>query len=340
MYLSYSYFPLELKHTFRIADFERNSTPVVFVRLEEDGLQGYGEASMPPYLSESKDTCLSFLSKVDVEKLHSNRESREYLNHLAPGNNAAKAAIDIALHDLRLKQQGISAHNYFSADLRKMPPTSFTLGIDTMDKMAEKIKDAAPFSCIKIKLGSEDDQALINGIRKLTDKPILVDANRGWASREFAAKMIDWLSNHNCLLVEQPMPVAAWEDMQWLKSRSALPLFADESCKTLADLPKCMEVFHGINIKLMKSTGLLEAHEMILKAKENNMKLMIGCMSESSCGISAAAALAPLCDFADLDSTWLITNNPFAPMQLEEGKIKLSDEPGLGIQLENQDLFS
>jgi L-alanine-DL-glutamate epimerase-like enolase superfamily enzyme len=157
-----------------------------------------------------------------------------------------------------------------------------------------------------------------------------VDANRGWKTKEHAAEMIDWLATKNCILVEQPMPVDSYEDMLWLKSRSALPLFADESCKRIEDIENIKEGFHGINIKLMKSTGLLEASKMIQLARDRSLKVMIGCMSETSCGIMAAASLAPQCDYADLDSAWMVSNNPFKTPTLLYGEIVLSDKSGIG----------
>ncbi|MFN5705011.1 MAG: enolase C-terminal domain-like protein, partial [bacterium] len=172
-------------------------------------------------------------------------------------------------------------------------------------------------------------------IRNYTDKEIVVDANRGWTNKEHALKMIDWLSSKKCLLVEQPMPTNAIDEMIWLKEKSSLPLFADESCKRFSDIENIKDGFHGINIKLMKSTGLAEAYKMINKAKSLSLKVMIGCMSESSVGILAAASLAPLCDYADLDSVWMVNNNPFETPTLKDGKIKLPSIVGIGYKQNN-----
>lgn len=323
MKIEFKEYQLALNYPFKISDFSRTSTPLVYVTLSEDGVEGIGEASMPPYLGESIETAFEFLSKVKIDKFTSIDEILQYVDGIDKGNNAAKAAIDIALHNWYCTKHNIRLYNYFNSDVSKMPLTSFTIGIDTKEVLIEKVKDAEPFQRIKIKLGTEHDKEIVNTIRSITHKEIVVDANRGWKTKVYAAEMIDWLATKNCLLVEQPMPVEQLEDMVWLKSRAALPLFADESCKRLVDVDIVKEGFHGINIKLMKSTGLQEAQKMVHRARELSLQIMIGCMSESSCGILAAAALAPQCDYADLDSTWMVKNNPFENPVLKNGRIEL-----------------
>ena len=330
MKIEFEAYQLALNYPFKISDYSRTSTPLVFVRLIEDGIEGIGEASMPPYLGESIDTATDFLSKINIDSFTSIPEILDYIDSIALGNNAAKAAVDIALHDWYGKKHHIPLYQYFNSNPSLMPPTSFTLGIDSIEVLKEKIKDTEPFRRIKIKLGSENDKEIVDNIRKLTDKEILVDANRGWKTKEQAVEMIDWLAKKNCILVEQPMPIDSYEDMLWLKNRSTLPLFADESCKRFSDIEKIKDGFHGINIKLMKSTGLHEAQKMITKARELSLKVMIGCMSETSCGILAAASIAPQCDYADLDSTWMVSNNPFSTPTLIDGKIILNEKFGIG----------
>lgn len=331
MKIKFEAYQLALNYPFKISDYSRTHTPLVFVKVYDEQTEGIGEGSMPPYLGESIETASDFLSKVTLPDSGSLTELIAYVDQLAPDNNAAKAAVDIALHDYFCKKNNIPLYKYLGSDPKLMPYTSFTLGIDNEEVLKEKIKDTEPFHRIKIKLGSENDQAIINTVRNLSDKEILVDANRGWKTKEEAARMIEWLATKNCILVEQPMPVDAYEDMLWLKSRSALPLFADESFKRLSDIDKIKEGFHGINIKLMKSTGIHEAQKMIAYAKSLSLKIMIGCMSESSCGILAAAALAPQCDYADLDSPWMVSNNPFETPTLIDGKIVLNERSGIGI---------
>jgi L-alanine-DL-glutamate epimerase-like enolase superfamily enzyme len=330
MKIQFEAFQLALNYPFKISDYSRTSTPIVFVRISDGGFEGIGEASMPPYLGESIESASHFLSMLQFEEFTSIPEMLYKVDTIAPGNNAAKAAVDLALHDWYGKKNNIPLYKHFNSNPALMPPTSFTLGIDSIEVLREKIKDTDPFHRIKIKLGSENDKDIVENIRSITDKEILVDANRGWKTKEYAAEMIDWLATKNCILVEQPMPVDSYEDMLWLKSRSALPLFADESCKRIEDIENIKDGFHGINIKLMKSTGLLEASKMIQLARDRSLKVMIGCMSESSCGIMAAAALAPQCDYADLDSTWMVSNNPFKTPTLTDGKIVLSDVAGIG----------
>ncbi len=330
MKLEFEAYQLALNYPFKISDYSRTSTPLVFVKVIEDGIEGIGEASMPPYLGETIETASEFLSKVQIDSFTSIPEILAYVDSIALGNNAAKAAVDLALHDWYGKKHQIPLYQYFKSNSSLMPPTSFTLGIDSIEVLKEKIKDTEPFRRIKIKLGSENDKEIVDNIRKLTDKEILVDANRGWKTKEQAVEMIDWLATRNCILVEQPMPIDSYDDMLWVKSRSALPLFADESCKRFSDIEKIKDGFHGINIKLMKSTGLHEAQKMITKALELSLKVMIGCMSETSCGILAAASLAPQCEYADLDSTWMVSNNPFPSPELVDGKIVLNNKFGIG----------
>lgn len=325
---------LKLNYPFKISDYTRTDTPLVFIKIEEGNYEAWGECSMPPYLGETIESSLEFVEKVDTEKLigQTITEQVSYIDNLSKANNAIKAAFDIALHDLQAKKNNITLSQYFNVDESMMPETSFTIGIDSVDIIKKKLKDAEPFKRIKVKLGSDTDKEIINIIRKNTSKEIVVDANRGWHTKEHALRMIDWLATKNCLLVEQPMPVESVDDMLWLKEHSSLPLFADESCKRLLDIENVSQLFHGINIKLMKSTGLHEAYNMINKARSLSLKIMIGCMSESSVGILAAASLAPLCDYADLDSVWMVNNNPFETPELYDGKIRLGLNSGIGYQ--------
>ncbi len=328
---------LKLNYPFKISDYSRIDTPIVFIKLEHKNYTAWGECSMPPYLGETIESSLDFVQKVDAIKLSalSLNEQLNYIDSVSLDHNAIKSAFDIALHDLYTQMNNISLATYFNIDESLMPPTSFTIGIDSLEIIKEKLKDAEPFKRIKVKLGTENDKDIINLIRSQTDKEIVVDANRGWTRKEYALEMIDWLATKNCLLIEQPMPTDAIEDMVWLKEKSSLPLFADESCKRYKDIENIKSGFHGINIKLMKSTGLAEAYKMINKARELSLKIMIGCMSESSVGILAAASLAPLCDYADLDSVWMVSNNPFITPELVDGKIRLKNNTGVGCELKS-----
>ncbi len=326
-------YTLELKHPFTLATSSRTTTPVMMLEVEKDGITGYGEASMPPYLGESHETARAFLSKVDLGKYPDPFLLGDILadiDAIAPGNPAAKAAVDIALHDWMGKKIGQPWFRLWGLDPAKAPVTTFTIGIDTKEMVRKKVEEAAEFKVYKVKLGRDNDKEIIEAMREVTDKPIRVDVNQGWTDREHALRMCEWLATRKVELVEQPMPKDRLEDMAWLRSKSPLPIVGDESVQRLPDIRKVYGVFDGINVKLMKSTGLREAHSMILTAKGLGMKVMLGCMTETSCGISAAAQLSPLADWADLDGAVLITNDLFSGAKIVDGKVTLTTGAGIG----------
>ena len=307
----------------------------MLVEIEREGVVGYGEAAMPPYLGETQQTAAAFFDRA--ESLLGTctdpfllEEILPAIDALAPGNTAAKAAIDIALHDWIGKKLGAPWFRLWGLNPEKTPVTSFTIGIDTPEIVREKTREAAVYKIIKVKLGRENDREMIAAIRDVTDKPITVDANQGWTNRDAALRMIEWLAARGIVFIEQPMPKAQLDDTAWLRDRSPLPLIADESCQRLTDVAALRGVFDGINIKLMKCTGLREAHKMFTLARGLGLKVMLGCMTETSCAISAAAQLSPLVDWADLDGAVLIKNDPFAGVTLVDGKITLSDRAGIG----------
>ena len=333
-------YTLELKHAFGIASNTRTSTPAMLTEIEHDGVTGYGEAAMPPYLGENQATAAAFFERAaacleasfaDPFQLE---EILPALDALAPGNTAAKAAVDIALHDWVGKKLGAPWHRLWGLDPAKAPVTSFTIGIDTADMVRRKTREADIYKIIKVKLGrsEESDRMMIDTIREVTDKPITIDANQGWKEREGALRLIEWAQTRGVLFIEQPMPKEQLDDTAWLRERSPLPLIADESCQRLADVQRCAGAFHGVNIKLMKCTGLREAHRMILLARALGLKTMLGCMTETSCAISAAAQLSPLVDWADLDGAVLIKNDCFDGATIVDGKITLPDRPGIGVR--------
>jgi L-alanine-DL-glutamate epimerase-like enolase superfamily enzyme len=334
MKLRFSPLTLELRHAFTIATGSRTSTPAMLVEVEHEGIVGYGEAAMPPYLGESHASASAFLSRVDLTHCADPFQLEEILpaiDALAPGNTAAKAAVDIALHDWIGKKLGAPWYRIWGLDPTKTPVTSFTIGIDTPEFVRQKTHEAAPYKIIKVKLGGANDREMIDAIRDVTDRPITVDANQGWRDRAEALRMIEWLASRNVVFIEQPMPKDQLDDTAWLRERSPLPLIADESVQRLADVKKAHGVFDGINIKLMKCTGLREAHKMITLARALDLKVMLGCMTETSCAISAAAQLSPLVDWADLDGAVLIKNDPFDGATIVDGKITLTDRPGIGV---------
>jgi L-alanine-DL-glutamate epimerase-like enolase superfamily enzyme len=334
MQLTYQPFQLQLKHPFTIAKFSRTSTPVMLVQLTYEGQTGYGEASMVPYMGESHETATAFLSKTDAGRFKYPFDFDDIINYLddiAPGNPAIKAAIDIALHDLDGKLQAQPCWKLLGSNPAAMPVTSFTIGIDTTDVIIQKVKEAEACKVIKVKLGRDTDKELINTIRTVTNAPLYVDANQGWTDRKKSLDMIYWLQQQGVVLIEQPMLKTDIDGNAWLTENSPIPIIGDEAVQRLADVEKAKGVYHGINIKLMKSAGMHEAQQMIHKARQMGLKILIGCMSETSCATLAAAALAPQCDWADLDGPFLTANNPYSMPGFNDGKWLLSNAPGLGL---------
>lgn len=335
MKLRFYPYTLELKHVFTVATASRKTTPVMMTEIEFDGLVGYGEASMPPYLGESHQTATEFLSKVDLSQFDDPFKMEEilaYVDSIAPGNPAAKASIDIALHDLVGKLIGQPWYKIWGLNPEKTPYTSFTIGIDKPDVVRQKVREAEQYKILKVKLGLDNDKEMIETIRSVTDKPLRCDVNQGWKNKEEALKMIEWLATKNVEFIEQPMPKDWHDEHAWLRERSPLPIIGDESVQRLPDVRKAYGVYDGINIKLMKSTGMREAYKMILLARSFDMKVMLGCMTETSCAISAAAQLSPLVDWADLDGAELISNDLFDGAKIIDGKVTLTDLPGIGIR--------
>ncbi|MBI5689791.1 MAG: dipeptide epimerase [Verrucomicrobia bacterium] len=338
MQLRHQPYTLQLRHAFGIASNTRTSTPATLVEIEHEGVVGHGEAAMPPYLGETQATAAAFLDSAagwlaKVENPFLREEILPAIDQLAAGNTAAKAAIDIALHDWIGRKLGAPWHRIWGLDPRKAPVTSYTIGIDTPEVVRAKTREAAGYRILKVKLGREAaaDRALIDAIRDVTDTPITVDANQGWRARDDALRMIEWLAGRGVVFIEQPMGKEQLDDTAWLRERSPLPLIADESVQRLADVARVRGVFDGINIKLMKCTGLREAWQMITLARALGLKVMLGCMTETSCAISAAAQLSPLVDWADLDGAVLIANDCFDGMRIVDGRITLPDRPGIGV---------
>lgn len=334
--LSFKPYELKLRHSFNLAKSSRTTTPDVLIQIEYEGIVGYGEASMPPYLGESIESVCNFLSKVDLSQFNDPFRLEEilaYVDSIAPDNRAAKASIDIAMHDLLGKLMGQPWYKIWGLNPDKAPNTSFTIGIDTAEVVRQKVDEAAPYKVLKVKMGLDNDKELVDIIRSKTDRPICVDANQGWTSKEQALEMCHWLSERNCLFVEQPLPKEMIDETAWLRERSPLPIIADEFLQRMPDVLRAYQAYDGINIKLMKSTGLHEAYKMAVLARSLGMKVMLGCMTETSCAISAAAQLAPMADWADLDGNLLISNDCFDGMKIVDGKITLFDKPGIGCSL-------
>lgn len=336
MHLTFEPYELKLKHVFTVSSFSRSTTPDVQVRIDYDGYTGYGEASMPPYLGQTVESVCSFLKKVDLEKFPDPfciDDILTYIDSLSDGDSAAKAAVDIALHDLVGKIIGAPWHRMLGLNPEKTPNTTYTIGIDTDEMVKLKTREVAgQFKILKVKLGTPRDREMIQAIREVSDLPIAVDVNQGWKNKKKALDEIFWLKEQGIVMVEQPMPKEMLDANAWLTERSPLPTFADEAIQRLKDIPAVKGAYTGINIKLMKCTGMREAWKMMNYARAEGMKVMIGCMTETSCAIAAAAQLSPAVDFADLDGNLLITNDIFRGTTVVDGKITLNQLPGIGIE--------
>jgi L-alanine-DL-glutamate epimerase-like enolase superfamily enzyme len=335
MKMTYRPYTLELKHVFTVAALSRTTTPVVLVEIEYDGIVGYGEASMPPYLGESQESVIAFLKRVDLSKYGNPFDLETILadiDALAFHNTAAKAAVDIALHDLVGRMIGQPWYNIWGYDKNKAPNTTFTIGIDKAEVVKEKTKEAAGFKILKVKMGKDNDKEMIESVRAITNVPLTADPNQGWKDKFYALDMIHWLKEKGVVYIEQPMAKERLDDHAWLTERSPLPILADESCQRLSDISKVKGAYSGIVIKLMKCTGMREANKMITLARSFDMKIMFGCMTETSCAISAASHMSPMVDWADLDGMLLIKNDAFTGTTVKEGKLVLSDGAGIGVK--------
>lgn len=330
-------YDLNLKHTWTIARGSRDVATVTFLEIECEGVTGIGEAavSTAARYGETKETVWQTLSKLDVSSFMDPFRYGEiftFMDRVAPGQTAAKAALDIAVHDWIGKKLGVPLYKLWGLNPQQTPITTFTIAIDTPEMVMRKTEEAAEFPVLKVKVGRDTDREIIAAIRKITDKPLRVDANEGWKTKEVALERIKWLTDQGVELVEQPLPTAQLEDTAWLRERVDIPILADESVRTLADVGKLKDAFDGINIKLMKCGGISEAIRMIHTARALGMKVMMGCMIESSVGISAAAQLSPLLDYADLDGNLLVSNDPYVGAGVVQGKIVLGDGPGIGVK--------
>lgn len=333
--LSWKPYTLDLKHVFTIATSSRTTTPVMLTEIKYGDITGYGEASMPPYLGESQESVDTFLKKVNLSQFNDPTELEkilDYIEGLDVKNTAAKASVDIALHDLVGKIIGQPWYKIWGYDASKTPVTSFTIGIDTPEIVRQKVKEAEEFKVLKVKLGRDTDKEMIETIRSVTNVPLVTDVNQGWKDKYFALDMIHWLAERNVEFIEQPMPKEDVDSNAWLTENSPIPIIGDEAVQGIDDAIKAKGVYSGINIKLMKCGGMRNANKMVTIAKAFGMKIMVGCMTETSCAISAASHISPECDWADLDGALLISNDIFEGTKVINGKVTLSDLPGIGLK--------
>jgi L-alanine-DL-glutamate epimerase-like enolase superfamily enzyme len=326
---------LKLRHTWTTVMSSSDYRDNLFVRLNCGDVTGLGEGAPIVRYSENAESARRALESVSgliaaTDPWQFEKLMAEVFRRIR-GEYAAKAALDISLMDAAGRRLGVPLYRYFGLDRNDAPMTSFSIGIDTPEVTRQKALEAEPFPVLKIKLGLETDEETIESVRSVSRKPIRVDANEGWKDKEEAVRKINWLESQGVEFVEQPMPAAMLEETRWVRSRVHIPIIADEACLHPADIPRLVDSYDGVNIKLMKCGGVLEAFRMIQIAKSLGMKTMLGCMIESSIGVTAAAHLSPLVDYADLDGNLLIANDPFRGVRVERGKLILPEGPGLGV---------
>ena len=327
---------LNLRHTWTTVMSSSEYRDNLHLRYIRDGVAGLGEGA--PIVRYKEDAAGA---RKTVESLRSLLESADpwqfskVMDEVAArvkGEYAAKAAIDIALLDWVTQKLGVPLYRYFGLDPKATPVTTFSIGIDTPDMIRQKVREAEQFPVLKIKVGLSTDEEVIAAVRSVTSKPLRVDANEGWKDKEEAVRKINWLASQGVEFIEQPMPAEMLEETGWVRSRVRLPIIADEACRQPADIPKLVGAYDGINVKLMKCGGIQAAKRMIELAKSLGLKTMLGCMIESSIGVTAAAHLSPLVDYADLDGNLLIANDPYDGVKVEQGKLILPNRPGLGLR--------
>lgn len=333
--LHFEPYNLQLRHVFTVASGSRTTTPVVLTRLVWNDITGFGEASMPPYLGESHESALKFLSRVDLSLFQNPflmEDILTYVDQLAPGNYAAKASVDIALHDLVGKLMQQPWHRIWGLNPAHAPDSSFTIGIDRPEVVIEKTREAKEFNILKVKLGGGNDQEMIRTVRSVTQVPLGVDVNQGWTDRVRALETIHWLHEQGVVYIEQPLPKTSVDDIAWITGKSPIPVIADEAVQTPGDVKNIVGAYSGVNIKLMKCGGLRAAYTMVNMARAFGLKVMIGCMTETSCAVSAASQLSPLADWADLDGNLLINNDVFEGVVIRAGKVVIPELPGIGAK--------
>jgi L-alanine-DL-glutamate epimerase-like enolase superfamily enzyme len=327
-------FNLKFRHPFTISKGTKTHQPTLVIELEHFGIKGYGEAPAITYYNITVEKMIEDFErkKTFTEKFAFTEPERywHYLHHLIPANPFLVCALDIAAWDMYGKLKRKKLYELWNGDISKNPLTDYTIGIDSIEKMVEKMKEK-PWPIYKIKVGTADDIAIVKTLRNETDAILRVDANAAW-DVQTALKLIPQLKDLGVEMVEQPLAKDDWEGMRILYKESSLPLFADESCVFEKDVGKCAEHFHGINIKLTKCSGLTPALRMIKQARELNLKVMVGCMNESTIGSAAVAHLLPFIDYVDMDGPLLLEEDLATGIGYDFGKISYSGIPGLGIE--------
>lgn len=326
---------LKLQHTWTTTMSSSQFRDTLHVAYSRDGITGRGEGAPIVRYKEDAASAQKAVESVrelllSADPMHFSKTMTEVFKRV-PGEWAAKSAVDIALMDWVGQKLGVPLYAYFGLDPKEAPLTTFSIGIDTPEVTIQKTKEAEAYPVLKVKVGLATDEATIEAIRSVTKKPLRVDANEGWKTPEEAVRKIKWLEKQGVEWIEQPLPASMIEETKWVRGKVDMPIIADEVCGRAADIPKLKDAFDGVNIKLDKSGGLLEAYRMIQLAKSLGMKTMLGCMISSSVTVTAAAHLSPLVDWADLDGNLLISNDPYRGVRVEKGKLVLPGTPGLGL---------
>jgi len=317
---------LKLKHAFRLSTGSRDFTDVVFVKLSDGMLQAIGESSLPPYLGESVESVQNYISKIDLRKLRPEEleSSIHYLQTIEAGNPAAKAGLELALLRLASQLTKKSLNSLLKIEDRTIK-TSYTIGISEIGELERKLIEASNFTTIKLKLGQDDDFQRIREFRDRCDKPFSVDVNQGWKDFDKAIDLANYLHDEGCLFIEQPFHRDDLEAHSKLKSMKIVPVFADESIRNREHFMARSEAFDGVVVKIMKSAGMIEAKALLMEAKEQGIKTVMGCMAESSVSVSAARVLAPLADYADLDGPLLLESEPYHFLEYRGEELFLAD---------------
>ncbi len=327
---------LTLRHTWTISRNSSDYKDNVFVRVAREGIVGWGEAAPNVRYGESTERTQAALQKARDSfvsgdwRVYSGMPPR--WQSAVGDQRCAGAALDMALLDWVGRRLNVPLYRLFGLDPGNAPVTSFSIGIDTPEAVERKVREAEGFPVLKIKVGRDNDAEILKAVRRATDRPLRVDANEAWRDKETALRKIEWLAGQGVELIEQPLPAALVDETAWLRERAGIPIFADEAVGMARDIPRLAGAYDGINIKLMKAGGLQETLRMIHVARTLGLKIMLGCMIESSLGIAAAAHLSPAVDYADLDGHLLINDDPFAGLRVEQGRLLLNDRPGLGIE--------
>jgi L-alanine-DL-glutamate epimerase-like enolase superfamily enzyme len=326
---------LRLRHTWTTTMSSSEFRDTLQLRYSRDGATGVGEgAPIVRYHENAQDAqkaaeaARGVVLAADPWRLETTLG--EAFRHLE-SQYAARAALDIALHDWIGQRLGVPVYRLLGLDPASAPITTFSIGIDTPEVTKQKVREAAEFPVLKVKVGLDTDEATIEAVRSATGKPLRVDANEGWKDKETALRKIEWLAAKGVELVEQPLPAAMIEEAAWVTARSPIPVFADEACLRASAIPGLAGAYHGVNVKLDKAGGIREAVRMIHAARACGLKVMLGCMISSSASTTAAAHVSPLVDFADLDGHLLIANDPFEGVVVRDGRLVLPDRPGLGL---------